>query len=78
METTVRSVEKVTVLARTFEAFRIDSKGYWRNDGSGRNGRFTVTNWYSPAARNIVKTDYDDGKHPTTTELVEVRLQPWN
>lgn len=76
LETVVRAFEKVTVPAGTFDAFRVESRGTWRNDTTGRSGGVSIVNWYAPVARTVVKTDYDDGKHPTTTELVELALQP--
>lgn len=72
----VTAYEKIKVAAGDFDAFKIEHKGYWNNDSSRRNGRFTRISWYAPSAKSIVKTEYEDGFNNTVTELLELRLQP--
>jgi hypothetical protein len=72
----VTAYEKVKVPAGEFDAFKIEYKGYWNNDSLGASGRLVITSWYAPAAKSIVKNEYDDTYNITVTELLEVQLQP--
>lgn len=76
VEANVVAYEKVKVAAGEFDAFKIQAKGYWNNETTGRNGRLQQISWYSPAARAIVKTEYEDGFNNTIRELTEIQLQP--
>lgn len=76
LESSVIGYEKVKVPAGEFDAFRIQAKGFWNNDSTGRNGRLQTTHWYAPAARSIVKTEYEDGFNNWIRELTELQLQP--
>lgn len=76
LDAEVVAYEKVTVAAGSFDAFRIETKGYWNNDATRGNGRSKSTYWYAPTARTVVRTDYDDGYNNWTRELIEYRLQP--
>ena len=68
--------EKVSVAAGTFDAFRIEAKAFWNNDATRANGRSRSVYWYAPAARTIVRTEYEDGYNNWVRELLEVQLQP--
>ncbi len=74
LEAHVVGVEKIKVLAGEFEVFKIEYKGFWNNDTSGRNGRLLQTNWYAPSVKRSVKTDFDDGFNRNSRELVEYKL----
>ena len=75
-EASVTSIDKITVPAGEFEAFRIDYKGYWNNDTNGRNGRLKMTSWYSQTTRSIIKSEYEDGYNSNYRQLVEYQIQP--
>ena len=77
MDVVVKGVEKVTTKAGEFNATRLEAKGYM-NAGSGSyyNGRVVATYWYAPAAREIVKFEWQDKLDSTVTELIEVQLAP--
>lgn len=75
-DTEVLAYEKVTVAAGTFDAFRIESKGFWNNDANQRSGRSKSVYWYAPAARSIVRTEYEDGFNYWIRDVVEMKLQP--
>lgn len=68
--------ETIKVPAGEFTAFKVAYKGFWNNDTSNRSGRGTLTNWYAPAARATVRTEFDNGSDNNLTELVEYKLQP--
>lgn len=70
----VEAVEKIKVPAGEFEAFRVQTDGYWNNETTGRSGSFKMTSWYSPAAKHVVKFIYNDGFTNSVTELVEMKL----
>ena len=76
LDAEVLAYEKVTVAAGSFDAFRIEAKGYWNNVATRGNGRSKSTYWYAPTARTVVRTDYEDGYNNWTRELVEYQLQP--
>lgn len=75
LDAEVVAYEKVVVAAGSFDAFRIEAKGYWNNDRGG-NGRTKSIYWYAPAARMIVRTEYEDGYNNWTRDLIEYQLQP--
>lgn len=57
----VMAEEKVTVPAGTFDAVRIDCKGFWNRVFNGsNNGPFTQKIWYAPAVKAVVRQDYED------------------
>jgi hypothetical protein len=72
----VMAVEKVKVPAGEFDAFKVVYKGYWNNQTGSGGGSATVTNWYAPAARATVRTEFDSGRNSNRTELMELKLQP--
>jgi hypothetical protein len=76
LEATVVAYEKVKVPAGEYDAFRIEYSGFWNNDTSGRSGRLKVTSWFAPIARNIVKTEFEDGFNNWMRHLVECQVQP--
>ena len=75
-EAFISSLDKIRVPAGEFEAFRIDYKGYWNNDTTGRNGRIKMTIWYSPVARSVIRSEYEDGYSSNYRQLVEYQVQP--
>ena len=76
LDASVVAYEKVKVPAGEFDTFKIEYKGFWNNDATHRNGRLVITNWYAPAARSVVKREYDDTFNRNVSELVEFQLQP--
>lgn len=76
LEATVVAIERIKVPAGEFDAFKVEYKGFWNNDTSGRNGRLVIANWYAPSARCVVKTEFDDGFNSWVRQLVEFQLQP--
>ncbi len=71
--------EKVRVAAGEFDAFRLESKANF--SGIAPEGQVsgvgTMTYWYAPAARAIVKSEYrDQFVGLVTTELFDFKLQP--
>ncbi len=71
----VAGYEKVHVVAGDFDAFKLLAKGRWK--AGGLSGETTITYWYAPAARAIVKLDVQDSVWGTRTrELAEYQLQP--
>lgn len=79
---TVKGWENVNVPAGNFMALRVEHQGiYNSSDGDYQwSGRIRETYWYAPAARRVVKREYQDTKGDGSTwdqwrdELVEVRL----
>ena len=76
MEVIVVGYEKVKVPAGEFDAYKIETKGFWNNDANRRNGSMKVIRWYAPAARASVRIEYDDGYNNWVRQLVEMQLQP--
>lgn len=69
----VASFEKVQTPAGEFDAFRIESVGYWDNS-RGRRGRLARTLWFAPSVRTVVKYESDNSIDRLTTEVVEIKL----
>ncbi|OOG50695.1 hypothetical protein B0E49_18400 [Polaromonas sp. C04] len=76
LKATVVAFEKVKVPAGEFDAFKVEYKGFWNSDTTHSNGRLVLANWYAPATRSLVKTEYDDGYNNWVRQLVEFQLQP--
>lgn len=72
----VTAFEKVTVKAGTFDAFRLEARSFWNNDTSRASGRAKSVFWYAPAAKTVVRTEYEDGYNNWVRELVELQVQP--
>ena len=72
----VFAYEKVTVKAGTFDAFRLEAKSFWNNDTNRASGRSKSVFWYAPAAKTVVRTEYEDGYNNWVRELVELQIQP--
>ena len=71
----VASYGKVHVAAGDFDAFQLIAKGRWR--AGGLHGETTLTYWYAPAARAIVKIEANDTVWGSrTSELAEYHLRP--
>ena len=71
----VARYEKVRVPAGEFDAFQLEAKGLWAT--GGLHGETTLTYWYAPAARTIVRTEVRDTVWgSSTSELAEYHLQP--
>jgi hypothetical protein len=76
---TVAAYEKVTVPAGQFDAFKIETRGKFGQEGGAGAGatEFTETTWYAPSARAVVKQVYRDpvvGER--VLELASFKLQP--
>lgn len=56
----VVALEKVSTAAGTFDAYKIEMDGRWRNDKWGSSGRVTRTIWYAPAVKRQVKFEFKD------------------
>jgi hypothetical protein len=76
LEAVVVGFEKMKVAASEFDAFKIQSKGFYNNETTRVNGRIVQTYWYAPAARTIIKSEFDDGYNTSVRELTELQLQP--
>ena len=76
LDVEVLAYEKIAVPAGSFDAFKLEYRGYWNNDANRANGSARSTYWYAPAARAVVKTEYADGFNMWVRELVEFDLQP--
>jgi hypothetical protein len=72
--------EKVEVPAGEFDAFKLVAKGNLHGTSpinSQYAGETTTTDWYSPAARAIVKSVHHNPYLGTSTvELVDLQLRP--
>ena len=75
MDVAVKAYEKVNVRAGEFDAYRIEGKGFMNIDGSW-SSRVNVKYWYAPAARAMVRFEWEDKYNRTVNELVEVQLAP--
>ena len=75
-DASVVAFEKVKVPAGEFDAYKIQARGFWKNESNGFSGRATLTEWYAPSARNVVKTEFEDGNNNSIRELIEMQLQP--
>ena len=57
----VKSEEKLTVPAGTYDTLRITCSGYWNRVFEGTfSGRYNETVWYAPAISRLVKSEYFD------------------
>ena len=71
----VTAYEKVHVAAGDFDAFKLVAKGRWTS--GGLSGETTLTYWYAPAARAIVKIEeHDTLLGVRTSELSAFSLKP--
>ena len=71
-----KGVEKVSVPAGEFEAYRVDCKGHWTRifDGVGY-GRIEDSSWYAPAVKRMVKysmVDFSPQGMPNNKEILEL------
>ncbi len=74
LDVKVVGFEKVTVPAGTFDAFKLEYKGYYsRSDYPGFSGFMKQTYWYAPALKRLIKTVYEDKFDHTETVLVSYR-----
>ena len=76
LDAEVMAFEKITVPAGSFDTFRVESKGFWNNDARGSSGRSKTVYWYAPAARAVIRTEYEDGFSYWVRDVVEMQLQP--
>ncbi len=79
-EVVVAAYEKVKVYAGEFDAYKLEAKGHNRGVsgiGSQIDSDFTVTYWYAPAARAIVKSiAWNPYLGTRNVELVSFDLRP--
>ncbi len=78
-EVRVVSYEKVLVAAGEFDAFKLESRAEFK--GTSHEGPVagvgTMTYWYAPAARAVVRSIYKDQyQGQITTDLLGFKLQP--
>lgn len=76
LDATITAYEKVKVPAGEYDAFKIEYTGFWHNDTKGKSGRLKITNWYAPTARNIVRSEFEDGLSDFIKVLIEAQPQP--
>lgn len=71
----VLSRESITVAAGTFDALKLRAKGYMNADRGG-TWSITITYWYAPQAKKIVRSEWRDNKHDEdgNRQLVEYKL----
>jgi hypothetical protein len=71
----VLSRESITVPAGTFEALKLRAKGYMNADRGG-TWSVTMTYWYAPQAKKIVRSEWRDNKHDedSNRQLIEYKL----
>lgn len=69
----VAAFEKVRTPAGEFDAFRIESVGFWENN-RGRRGRLARTLWFAPSVRTVVKYETDNSIDRLVAELVDIKL----
>lgn len=70
--------ESITVPAGTFEARKVVIEGQQyrqRNNPSWGANPYTITLWYAPAVKRLVKAQFDGPLDKETVELTEYRLQ---
>jgi hypothetical protein len=58
LKCSVDAQERVETVAGSFDTFRIEAKGYLRNETNNFNGRHERSVWYAPLARCDVKREY--------------------
>lgn len=57
----VEAYEKIKVPAGEFDAYRIKFSGWWqRTTGQTASGRASMTQWFSPEAKRVIKIEYMD------------------
>ncbi len=80
-ECTIKTAEKLTVPAGSFDTFKIDCSGYWQRVLEGNaSGSLKFTIWYAPSAKRAVKfteetTWNSKVQDKKTTELVSFKIQ---
>lgn len=73
MDVAVKAYEKVSVRAGEFDAYRVEGKGFMNVEGNWSSS-VNVKYWYAPAARGMVRFEWEDKRNRTVSELVEVQL----
>jgi hypothetical protein len=78
-----KGIEKVTVPAGEFDAYRVDCKGSWTQIFGGTGyGRVEDSSWYAPAVKRMVKYSFADytpqgnANNKTIHELLEYKPAP--
>lgn len=69
--------ERLKVPAGEFDSFKIEFSGWfdWALDGRSGTGKIQQTYWYAPAAKSVIRSEYDDGRNKNITQLVSFQLQ---
>lgn len=71
----VKSFEKLTVAAGTFDTFKIDCEDAWHAGVAGRfSGIAHSTTWYAPLAKEIIKVSHKEDSR-FNQELKSVQLK---
>lgn len=73
VDVAVVGYEKVRIPAGEFDAFKLEARGSY--SGSAGAGKETRTYWYAPAARAIVKEEFQR-PYPIINQLEWFQLQP--
>lgn len=70
-------IETITVPAGNFKAHKLVISGqqYRQRFNPATAASYTITLWYAPAAKRLVKAKFDGPTDKETIELVELRLQ---
>ncbi len=73
-EASVVAFEKVKVGSRVYEAYRIDFSGCWNSEFGRSPFQMQGSNWFAPAVRTIVKSQYTDGFTDWGRQIVEYQV----
>jgi len=71
----VKAVESVKISAGEFDAYKLEAGG-WMNFDAGGSRRVSVTYWYSPKAKAIIRMTWVDRRDDFVSELVDLSLVP--
>jgi hypothetical protein len=72
----VLAYEEIEVPAGKFMAYKVEMKGFWRNNRWNNGGRQNDTFWYAPSSRTVIRWIRDDGHNSLTQELVSFKPAP--
>jgi hypothetical protein len=77
-EVNVVGMEQVTTAAGSFKAYKLISSKSWPGGLRGTRGGNTVTYFYSPETRSIVKSSSVSDTNPGTVETELIKFTPGN
>jgi hypothetical protein len=70
-EAKVVGIEKVTVPAGEFSAYKIVYSGFWNSTSGSGSGRQENIVWYSNEIKAVIKSAHDDGNNKFSDELIK-------